>query len=89
MILGWVRLAVIGFAALTVVYLVMRVYLRSVRRERLEKRFDAGGIAGDRAAYIEKGMAIYDRGLKKRLLWLIYVVPAVAVVVTLYILNFQ
>ncbi|MFN4155698.1 MAG: hypothetical protein ACK4HF_13670 [Paracoccaceae bacterium] len=89
MILGWLRLAVFGYAGLTVVFFIMRIYLRSVRRERLEKRFDAGGIEGDRAAYIERGMAMYERGLKKRLLWLIYIIPTVAVLATLYILNFQ
>ncbi len=89
MILGWIRLAVVGYIGLTIVYFIMRVYLRSVRRERLEKRFDAGGIEGDRDAYIEKGMAMYEKGLKKNLLWLIYIIPTVAVVVTLYILNFQ
>ena len=81
MILGWIRLAVVGYIGLTIVYFIMRVYLRSVRRERLEKRFDAGGIEGDRDAY--------EKGLKKNLLWLIYIIPTVAVVVTLYILNFQ
>ncbi|PJF08646.1 hypothetical protein [Pseudorhodobacter sp. MZDSW-24AT] len=89
MIIGWLRFAFIGYVGLTIVYVIMRIYLRSVRRETLEKRFDAGGIEGDRATYIEKGMAAYDRGLKKNLLWLIYIIPTVAVVVTLYILNFQ
>lgn len=89
MIIGWIRLAIVGYIGLTIVYFIMRLYLRSVRREELEKRFDAGGIEGDRTAYIENGMAIYDKGLKKNLLWLIYIIPTVAVVVTLYILNFQ
>jgi hypothetical protein len=89
MILGWIRLAVVGYVGLTIVYFIMKVYLRSVQRERLEKRFDAGGIDGDRTAYIDEGMARYDKSLKKNLLWLIYIIPTAAVAVTLYILNFQ
>ena len=89
MIVGWIRLAVVGYVALTVVYFVMKIYLRSVHREKLEKEFDAGDGMGDRSAHIERGMARYDKSLKKRLLWLIYIIPTVAVVVTIYILNFQ
>lgn len=89
MIIGWIRLAVVGYVALTVVYFVMKIYLRSVHRENLEKEFDVGDGMGDRSAHIERGMAHYDKSLKKRLLWLIYIIPTVAVVVTIYILNFQ
>ena len=89
MIIGWIRLAAMGFVAMTIAYFLVSIYSRSVRRETLEKRFDAGGIEGDRDAYIADGMARYEKGLKKRLIWLVYIIPTVAVVVTLYILNFQ
>ena len=89
MIIGWIRLAVMGAIALTVVYFLVSIYSRSVRRETLEKRFDAGGIEGDRDAYIEAGMIQYEKGLKKRLLWLIYILPTMAFLATIYILNFQ
>ena len=89
MIIGWIRLAVFGFIAMTIAYFLVSIYSRSVRREKLEKRFDAGGIEGDRDAYIEEGMAEYEGGLRKRLIWLVYVIPTLAVVVILYVLNFQ
>ena len=88
MILGWIRLAVLGFALLTMVYLLVSVYSRSVRRERLEKRFDAGGVAGDRDAYIEAGMARYNQGLRRRLILLVYVVPVITTLVTIYVVNY-
>lgn len=88
MIFGWIRAAVVGFALLTVVYLLVSVYSRSVRRERLEKRFDAGGVAGDRDAYIEDGMAQYRRGLRRRLILLVYIVPIISTVVTIYFVNY-
>jgi hypothetical protein len=87
MIFGWVRLAVLWFALLTVAYLLVSVYSRSVRRERLEKRFDAGGVAGDRDAYIEAGMVKYRHGLRRRLIVLVYIVPFIAAAVTGYLVN--
>lgn len=89
MIFGWIRLWVMALIGLTVLYFLVGIYWRSLRREALEKRFDAGGIEGDRAEYIETGMAAYEKGLKKRLLWLIYILPTIAFVAVVYILNFQ
>lgn len=89
MIFGWIRLALVGAVVLTIVYFLVSIYSRSVRRETLEKRFDAGGIDGDRDAYIAEGMRKYESGLRKRLLWLIYILPSIAFVAVIYILNFQ
>lgn len=89
MIFGWIRLAVIGFILLTVVYLLVSVYSRSVRREKLEKRFDAGGVEGDRNAYIEAGMEQYRGGLRQRLIILVYIVPIITTVVTVYFVNYD
>jgi hypothetical protein len=87
MIFGWLRLLVLALVVLTVVYWLVSIYSRSVRRERLEKRYDAGGVAGDRDAYIAEGMAAYEKGLRRRLLWLIYIVPLGAMAVTAYLVN--
>ena len=87
MILGWLRLIVFGFVGLTIVYWLVSIYSRSVRRETLEKRFDAGGVEGDRDTYIETGMADYERGLRKRLIWLVYIIPMVAMGLTIYFVN--
>lgn len=89
MIIGWIRLWVFALIGMTVIYFLVGIYWRSLRREALEKRFDAGGIEGDRDAYIEQGMIEYEKGLKKRLLWLIYILPTIAFVAVVYILNFQ
>lgn len=83
------KLVFFGLIALTVVYVLVGTYARSVQREDLEKTFDAGGIAGSRDAYIEAGMQAYARGLKRRLLWLVYIIPTVVVVVTVYMVNHQ
>ena len=74
--MGWLRLAFVMYVALTVIYFLTSIYSRSVRREKLEKEWDTDpareGVPQDeRTAFIEAGMAAYDKGLKKRLLWLI------------------
>lgn len=87
--IGILRAAVLGFIILSVAYVLISIYSRSVRREKLEKKFDAGGIEGDRDAYIEAGMQAYNKSLRRRLIWLVYIIPAVVVSVTIYIINYQ
>ncbi len=92
--MGWIRLAIFGLIALTVVYFLVSVYSRSVRREKLEKRYDAGitfdhGEEADRDNYIANGMAAYDKGLKKRLIWLVYIMPIAVFAVTVYLVNWD
>jgi hypothetical protein len=84
-----IRLAVFGFIAMTVVYVLVSIYSGSVRREKLEKKFDAGGVEGDRDEYIKAGMDAYRHGLRHRLIWLVYIIPTVVVAVTVYLVNYQ
>ncbi len=86
---GIIRLVVFGFLALSVVYLIVTVYARSVRRENLEKEFDAGGIEGSRDAFIAEGMARYRHSLRKKLLLGVYLVPMAVVAITIYLVNYQ
>lgn len=87
--IGILRSAIVGLILLTIVYFIVATYSRSVRREKLEKKFDAGDVEGDRDDYIRDGMLAYEHGLKRRLLWLVYIVPAVIVAVTVYLVNYQ
>lgn len=84
-----VRLAVVWFVVLTVFYVLLRIYSRSLRRERLEKRWDAGGMTGDREAYIREGMARYDASLRPKLLWGVYIIPSVVAAAVFYFMNFH
>ena len=89
MIFGWIRLVLLALAGLTVIYLLVSIYSRSVRREKLEKRFDAGGVEGDRDTYIAEGMAAYEHGLRKRLIWLVIILPLAAMAATVYFVNWN
>lgn len=89
MILGWLRLAVVAMIGLSVVYFLVSIYSRSVRREKLEKRWDAEKLEGDRDTWIEAGMKAYDGGLKRRLLWLIFIIPMVAFTAIFFYVNWN
>jgi uncharacterized ion transporter superfamily protein YfcC len=89
MIIGWIRLLLMALAFLAAIYFLVSIYSRSVRREKLEKRFDAGDVEGDRDAYIAEGMAAYEHGLRKRLIWLVIILPLVAVAATVYFVNWD
>lgn len=81
------QLIIGGLVGLTVIYWIISAYSRSVRREKLENEFDAGGIAGLREDFVARGMAQYEHGLRKRLILLVYVVPVVLIVVIAYVVN--
>ena len=88
------RLAIFGFVALTVVYLLVSIYSRSIRREKLEKAWDSdpareGSLPDERAAYIEAGMAAYRHSLRRKLIVLVYLIPMAIVGLTTYLVNYQ
>lgn len=89
--MAFLKLVIVGAIALTVIYFSIALYSRSVRREKLEKHWDAdppeGADAEARRAYIEQGMEDYYHGFRRKLILLVYVVPTVAVAIILYVIN--
>lgn len=89
--MGFVRLVVFGFIALSVIYLSISFYSRSVRRERLEKEFDEnnpdGGEPGARDAFVATGVAEYNSSFRPKLIGLVYVIPVVVVSAIVYVTN--
>jgi len=89
-----IRTAVFGFAILTVVYLLVSIYSRSVRREKLEKRWDGepaneGLPRSERDAFVEAGMQAYRGSLRRRLIVLVYIIPIVVVGLIIYLVDYQ
>lgn len=89
--IGFARLAVFGLIGMTIAFWLLRLYFSSTQREELEKQWDEehpdGGDSAARDAYIEGGMTEYRRGLGRKLIWLVYVIPTLAIVVLLYLTN--
>jgi hypothetical protein len=89
--MGFVRLVVFGFLALSVIYLSVSVYARSVRREKLEKSWaednpGSSDIAA-RDAFVAMGIVEYNASYRPKLIGLVYVVPTVIVATIVYITN--
>ena len=87
----FVRFGMLGLVVLSVIYFLVSVYSRSIRREWLEgewaeePREDRSDAA--RAAFIEAGMAKYEAGFRKKLILLIYVIPTVLIGILGYVIN--
>lgn len=88
------RLILFLLIAETVFYLLLRVYLRSLRRERLEEIWDErhpamAGNGAARRAFVRRSMTQFDKTLKSRLLLLVFVLPNLAVMGIIYWVNWQ
>jgi hypothetical protein len=87
--IAFFKLALFGYIALTVIYWLLAIYFRSLERERLEKEYDHGEIAGSRDAHIAQGLADYEGSLRRRLIWLVFIIPTAVVIALVWILNFS
>lgn len=87
--LALLRLVIFGFIILTVIYVSISLYSRSVRRRKLLKDWQDTGRPGDKDAYIEAGMAQYQHSLRRRLIWLVYIVPITMIAAIIYFTNFM
>lgn len=83
------RLLIFGGIALGVLYLGLSWYFRAAHRESMERDWEAAGRPGNRDAYVAEGMAQYQRSLRRRLLWLVFILPVTAVVAIIWITNFN
>lgn len=80
--MGLVRLILFGFLALSVVYILLSIYSRSLRREKLENEWaeeHGPGEGPERDAFVEKGIVEYNSSLRPKLLLLVFVVPTVLI----------
>lgn len=89
MVLALARLIVVGFIVLTVIYVSLSFYSRAVRRSKLRQKWEEDIRRGDREEYVRRGLKIYDRSLRRKLLWGVYIVPVVTIAVVIYLVNFH
>ena len=83
------RLVVFGFVILTIIYVCLSFYSRSVRRGKLEAQWEEEGMTGDRDAFIDQGLEDYDGSLRRKLILGVYIVPVTFVAVLIYVINFM
>lgn len=88
MIFAVARLALMGFVVLSIIYVLVSIYSRSVRREKLENRWEEEGIGGDREEFVREGLAEYDASVRRKLILGVYVVPVIVVGTLIYAINY-
>lgn len=91
---AFVRLILFLLVAEVLAYLLLRLYLRSLAAERLEDVWDTRHPArtGDgpaRRVFVRRSLAGFDRTLRSRLLLLVFVLPNLAVLGIIYLVNWQ
>ena len=87
--LGFVRLIVMLFVALTVIYVSLSFYSRSVRRDKLEQEWDDEVQQGDREAFVREGLEEYDQSLRRKLILGVYIVPILLIGTIIYVTNYN
>ncbi|RRH78483.1 hypothetical protein [Falsigemmobacter faecalis] len=87
--IGFLRLLVLLLIVLSVLYVLVAIYARSLARERLERRWEAKPHAGRREDFIAAGLRLYDKSARRRLLGAIWIVPPVTIAVLIWLTNFN
>lgn len=88
------RLIVMVLLIETMFYLLLRIYIRSLRREQLEEIWDRrhpdrAGNNPARNQFVQKAMVGYEKSLKSRLLWLVFILPTLTIMGIVYWVNWQ
>ena len=87
--LGFLKFFLIGFVGLTVLYVLLTIYVRSLTRERLEEEWEEEGSIGARDDYVQKGMDAYTHSMRSKLLLGVYIFPLITFCVIFYMTNFM
>ncbi len=87
--LALLKLIFIGGAVLTVIYIVLSLWSRWMRRGKLDREWQDTGRPGVRDAYIETGLKEYDGSVRRKLILGVYIVPVVVVGTIVYWTNFK
>ncbi len=83
-----IRLVVFGFLILSVIYICLFFYSRSVRKAKLAEWYLESDKSVDEDTFIREGLQKYDNSLRPKLLLGVYVVPIVTVLIIIYLTNF-
>ncbi|MBN9886180.1 hypothetical protein [Salipiger abyssi] len=86
--LALLRLLGIGFVLLTVVYVALSLWSRSVRRRKLGQEWDEQQGPGARHRFVEEGLKDYDHSLRRKLILGVYILPLCLMALIIYLTNF-
>ncbi|HEY9039499.1 MAG TPA: hypothetical protein VIN05_11240 [Roseovarius sp.] len=87
--LALLKLILIGGAVLTVIYIVLSLWSRRMRRAKLEREWQDTGRPGDKEEFVEAGLKEYDGSVRRKLILGVYIVPMVVIGTIIYLTNFK
>ena len=75
-------------------YALIYIYVRSLRREALEKEWDRrhpdrAGPTGERDAFVRRSMLGFEKTLRARLVGLVLVLPLIVIVTIIVFVNYN
>lgn len=85
--IGFIRLIAMLFIVLSVIYICLSFYSRSVRRAKLKEKWEAGKQLVDRDTFVQRGLERYDGSMRRKLLLGVYIVPLVVIGAIIYLTN--
>ncbi|MEL6477024.1 MAG: hypothetical protein AAFR17_06830 [Pseudomonadota bacterium] len=78
------------FGVLSLIYIALSAYDRWSVRERLKSEHamgEGGGLTEE--DYVHKGLSDYDRSWRKKILYAVFIMPFAAMLILIYIANYQ
>lgn len=84
-----VRLLLVLLIVQVIAYVGLSFYSRGVRRDKLIAHWEKKGLAGDREAFVRRGLEKYDNSFRRKLILGVFVVPWVGIAALIYIVNFM
>ncbi|MGV6803322.1 MAG: hypothetical protein ACWA49_03880 [Ruegeria sp.] len=73
----------------TIAYFALSVYSRRVRRQKLETWWEEKGKTGNKEAFVERGLHVYDNSFRRKLILGVFIVPWVAIAALIYVVNYM
>lgn len=90
----FIRLIIIVLVVEALFFVLLRIYMRSLRYEKLEEEWDArhpanAGESVQRDEFVRKSMVGFEKTLRIRLTWAIFILPTLAIMGIVYWVNWQ
>ncbi|KGJ06479.1 hypothetical protein SAMN04487972_10174 [Paracoccus halophilus] len=92
--IAFLRLIGLVLVVEVIFYVLISIYVRSLRRESLEEEWDRrhpdrAGPTEERDRFVRRSMVGFSKSLRARLVGLVLVLPVVAIVVIIFIVNYS
>ena len=83
------RLLILLFFALSIIYIIVSIRSRQIRKRKLRSEWREKGQVGAEEDFLREGLADYDSSLRKKLILLVYIVPLAVIAYIVYAVNFM